>query len=53
MTDYELAQIVSGFQSGDIDEVDLRSMIDDTEAWVRESSSLTATELRYYRGVAE
>jgi hypothetical protein len=51
MTDYELSEIVAGFQSGDLDEVDLRSMLDDIEAWVLESASATAMDLRFYRGV--
>jgi hypothetical protein len=49
ITETEAREIVGGIQSGDVDEVDLLELVRNTDFWIGESQSYTATRIRAQR----
>ena len=46
LTEAEAETVIKGFQTGDIDALDLVSLTDDPDEWIDESDSNTAKSLR-------
>lgn len=46
ITAQQAKRILDGFQSGDLDYLDVECIFDDPEAWLAASDSMTAREVR-------